>query len=123
MRCDAEKVIEAISSIRLTDIPEEYEIHKLVEYTFQNREINYIHEASLGRGRRVDFLVNRTAVEIKKGAPAPAALVKQLSGYLESEKVDEIVAVTRRRVKLPEKIAGKCVYALSLDRLWGVTLP
>ena len=105
------------------DMSDESGIHKLVEDSLQKHEIEYIHEAMLGKGRRVDFLIGRTAVEIKKGAPSSLQVARQLKGHLESEAVDEIVAVTRKRVTLPKMLLGKRVYAISLDRLWGVTLP
>ena len=120
---DVSEIINAISSIRISGMPDEYDIHRLVEDAFLKRGLSYTHEAPLGKGRRVDFLVGKTAVEIKKGAPASSAVQKQITGYLESDSVEEIIVVTRKRLRLPAKIGGKQVFILILDRLWGVSFP
>jgi hypothetical protein len=118
----AASIIEAISGIRLGSVPHEDDIHSLISDALNRNGISFIHEARLGPGRRADFLVNRVAVEVKKGRPAPAALIRQLTGYLKHPEVDEIMVVCQRKVRLPEKIGGKPVYQISLDRLWGISL-
>ena len=123
MQKDVDAIIGAISSVRITSVLPEYDIHKLVEQAFTDSGIDFVHEARLGKGRRADFLVNRTAVEVKKGAPAPSLVLKQIAGYLQSELVDDIVIVTRRKIRLPAQIGGKQVFMITLDRLWGISLP
>ena len=115
--------MDAISAIRITDVLPEYDIHKLVKRAFEEHGIEYEHEAVLGRGRRADFLVGRTAVEIKKGMPAPSLVLRQIAGYLQSDLIDDIVVVTRRKIRLPAQIGGKQIFIISLDRLWGIALP
>ena len=123
MESHAQEVIDAVSSIRLTAVSLEYDIHGLIEQRLKNAGIEFVHEAKLGRGKRVDFLCGATAVEVKKGTPSPAVLLKQVSGYLSSDDVSDIVIVTKGRVKLPAAIGGKRVFMISLDRLWGISLP
>ena len=119
----ASAIIEAISAIRLGYIPHEEDIHSLIADALSREGVDFIHEARLSPGRRADFLAGRVAVEVKKGRPSPAALKKQLAGYLECPEVEEMVVICQRRVPLPAQIAGKPVYQISLDRLWGISLP
>ena len=72
--------------------------------------------------RRIDFCCEGVGIEIKKGRPQPAALKKQIAGYLQSPLLNEILVITQRSVPLPETIGTKRVYQLSLDRLWGIAL-
>ena len=116
-------IIKAISTIRLGSVPREEDIHSLISDALSRKGVAFIHEARLGAGRRADFLACRVAVEVKKGRPAPAALRKQLAGYLAHPEVDEMIVVCQRRVTLPAEICGKPVHQLSLDRLWGISLP
>ena len=123
MLSDVNAITDAVSGILITAVLPEADIHRLIEQSFIERGIAYKHEAALGHGRRVDFLVGRTAVEIKQGAPAPRLVTQQIAGYLSSDLVDEIVVITRRKIRLPAQIGGKRVFILTLDRLWGVSLP
>ena len=120
---DVNAVMDAVSAIRVTGVLPENDIHRLVERAFIENGLDCAHEFKLGRGRRVDFMVNRTAVEIKQGTPAASAVRKQIAGYLESDEVDDLVVITRRNLRLPTSIGGKQVFVLSLDRLWGISLP
>ena len=60
---------------------------------------------------------------MKKGRPNARELERQLRRYLESEELKALVVVMQRAVYVPECIAGKPVYLISLNRLWGVALP
>ena len=62
-------------------------------------------------------------IEVKKGRPVSAQLRAQLARYLESDALDAVIVVTQRVTRLPERIDGKPVYIISLNRLWGVALP
>ena len=120
---DVNAIINAVCGIRVASILPEYDIHRLVQQALDNSKIAYRHEAALEKGKRADFLVNRTAIEIKQGKPSKSLVQKQIAGYLQSDLIDDIVVITRRSLRLPAKIGAKQVFVLSLDRLWGVSLP
>ncbi|MBQ3423660.1 MAG: hypothetical protein IJH38_00470 [Clostridia bacterium] len=120
---DLNRVMDALSGIRVPAQPEECDIHAAVAAALRGSGIEYQHEYRLGPRRRIDFRAGRVGIEVKKGRPASAALTRQLRRYLESDDLDGVVVVTQQRVALPERICGKPVALLSLNRLWGVALP
>jgi hypothetical protein len=85
--------------------------------------LGYTHEYKLGPRNRIDFLVGRIGIEVKKGRPASSRLVGQLRRYLESDALDGMIVVTQRVTALPATINGKPVKLITLNRLWGVALP
>ena len=119
----SEDIIRALRRVRVPAQPGEYDIHGAIAEALAAAEIAFIHEYPLGPRRRVDFLCGKIAIEVKKGRPQPAALIRQLTGYLESGAVDEIIVVTQKRVTIPETIRGKRVQAVSLNANWGLALP
>ena len=94
-----------------------------IAVALQSAGLEFEHEHKLGPRRRIDFLVDRVGLEVKKGRPASSALAKQLRRYLESDDLDAVIVVTQRVTALPKTIGGKPVYLISLNRLWGVALP
>lgn len=119
----AERILTAISVIRMPPMPEEYRIHEEIASALQSSGIDYIHEAKLGPGCRVDFLCGSIAIEVKKGRPQAAPLKKQLYRYLQFDNVSSIILVLQKPCALPEAINGKNVHIIALNRLWGVALP
>ena len=73
--------------------------------------------------RRIDFLAGTIGIEVKKGRPDRRTLLAQITRYLESGRLSEIVVVMQRAVSLPERVLGRRVTVVSLNRLWGVALP
>jgi len=120
---EMDRVADALASVRVPAQPEEYDIHAAVAEALAGAGLDYIHECKLGPRCRIDFAVGRVGIEVKKGRPATAQLVKQLRRYLESDALDGIIVVTQRATFLPDTISGKPVRQVSLNRLWGVALP
>ncbi|MBR1558945.1 MAG: hypothetical protein IJ646_01755 [Clostridia bacterium] len=116
-------IIEALSAVRTPAQPEEYDIHAQVAAALGAAGIPFIHEYRLAPRCRIDFLVGRVGIEVKKGRPASAELQRQLRRYLASDELDAVIVVAQRAMRLPATIAGKPVHLVSLDRLWGVALP
>lgn len=116
-------LLRALSSVRTPAQPEEYDIHAAIASALTEAGLCYEHEYKLGPRCRIDFRVERVGIEVKKGRPAVAALTRQLRRYMASEALDAVVVVTQRAVQLPDTIAGKPLYQVSLNRLWGVALP
>jgi hypothetical protein len=121
MNTDA--IVAAISSLRLGAAGAEYDIHAQIAHALRGEGIAFQHEYRLAPRRRIDFFADGVGIEVKRGRPDRRALLKQLSGYMESGEISELVVVMQRAVALPERILGKRVTALSLNRLWGVSLP
>lgn len=101
----------------------EYDIHQMVAERLQDAKLPYAHEARIGVGCRIDYLIGDVGIEIKKGKPMPAALLRQLTRYAACGAVTSLIVITQRSVKLPKKIGGKPLYQIVLSQLWGVALP
>jgi len=118
-----DRIATALSTVRMPAQPEEYDIHAAVADALADAGLEYTHEYKLGPRCRIDFLVGRVGIEVKKGRPATADLTRQLRRYLESDTLDGVIVVTQRVTALPTAIHDKPVRLISLNRLWGVALP
>ena len=120
---DAERILNILSSLRVPPQPEEYEIHDMISAAFRAAGVDFVHEYRLAPGRRIDFMAGRIGIEVKKGRPQAAVLMRQLERYLESEEIGAMIVVLQKPCRLPDRIKEKPIYVLSLNRLWGVALP
>lgn len=116
-------IVEALAAVRMPAQPGEYDIHSQIAEALKAAGLDYAHEYKLGPRRRIDFIVCRVGIEVKKGRPAASALTEQLRRYLVSDELDAVIVVTQRALPLPKTIGGKPVVIVSLNRLWGVALP
>ena len=116
-------VIRALEGLLVDACCTEVQLHEKIAQAFAKAGLSAEHEAKLGPRCRIDFLVGTVGVEIKKNKPQTAALVEQLGRYAACSQVEELLVVAPRRVKLPQKIGGKKVTMMGLERLWGVSLP
>ena len=98
-------------------------MHAMIAGALEAAGLGFLHECRLGPRCRIDFRVGRVGIEVKKGRPNPRVLAAQLGRYLASEELSALVVVMQRAVPVPERIAGKPVVCVSLNRLWGVALP
>lgn len=103
--------------------PGEYDLHALISSALEKADLSYIHEAKIDKGCRADFMVGNICVEVKKSKPVRSTLLKQVTRYLSADSVCGILVVTQKSVSLPPVIMNKPVRVLSLDKLWGVSLP
>jgi hypothetical protein len=81
------------------------------------------HEAAIAPRCRIDFLIDRIGIEVKKGRPERGRLIRQAERYLSSDKLDALIIAVERNVDVPSFICGKPVTVMGLNRLWGVALP
>ena len=123
LNLEMDRIATALSTVRMPAQPEEYDIHTAVAGALTGAGLEYVHEYKLGPRNRIDFLVGRVGIEVKKGRPATSDLTRQLRRYLESDDLGGVVVVTQRVTALPATIHGKPVRLISLNRLWGVALP
>ncbi|MDD3334714.1 MAG: hypothetical protein PHI98_04265 [Eubacteriales bacterium] len=115
-------VVNALMELRSPFLPYETDIHMQVEKRLCDAGLPHIHEAKIGPGCRIDFLVGDVGIEIKKGKPIPAVLTAQLERYARCEAIGSIVVLTQRSVKLPKQLAGKPVRQMTLSQLWGLAI-
>lgn len=120
---DIRRIAEALSTLRTPATPGEFDLHASVSEALKQAGLAHQHEFRLAPRCRIDFLVGRIGLEIKKGRPVPSALRAQLRRYLECDALDAIIVVTQRAIFLPRTLCGKPVEQISLNRLWGVALP
>lgn len=116
-------VIAAIETVRCGAACTEAELHALAAQAFAQAGIDAQHEARLAPRCRIDFLAGGIGVEIKKSRPDRSRLLAQLQRYAACDQVEALVVVAPRGVDLPQKIGGKMVKMMSLERLWGIFLP
>lgn len=120
---DTQEVLRALSTLRASAMPGEYDLHRLVAEALKAAGLPCIHEYRLAPRRRIDFFVGGVGVEIKKGRPNARELLRQVERYLACDELREIIVVTQKDTPLPARVLGKRVTCISLNRLWGVALP
>ena len=116
-------VYRALQEMRPPFAPYEADIHQMVGEALAASGLAFTHETRIGKGCRIDFLAEGIGVEIKKGKPIPATLLRQLARYAACEPVSALIVVTQRSVRLPASVGGKPLRTLALHQLWGVSLP
>jgi len=116
-------VLDALRELRSPFALYETDLHQLVAKRLTDAGLAFVHEARLGPGCRIDYLVDRVGIEIKKGRPDAGRLVQQLMRYAGCETVEALVVITSRSVSLPKNVLGKPVHLIVLNQLWGVALP
>lgn len=116
-------IIEAVSRLRITKRNlEEKEIQNLVEKALKENNIDFEKEKNLAPRNRVDLFIDGIVVEIKKRRPPRTQVINQLTRYTSLPMVREVVLILERYMDLPEKINGKSVSVVSLNKLWGMAL-
>jgi len=118
-----ETVYAALKAMRPPYALYEYDIHQMVKARLTEASLPYLHEAKIGTGCRIDYLVDNVGIEIKKGRPKPEELLRQLTRYAACEVITGLIVVTQRSVALPHNLCGKPTLSLVLSQLWGVALP
>lgn len=118
-----ETVLEALKAMRPPFALYEADLHRLIAERLTECGICFEHEAQLGQGCRIDYLVGDVGVEVKKGKPITKHLTAQLMRYARSERIQALVVVSWQSVTVPASLCDKPVYPLALSQLWGVSLP
>lgn len=103
-------------AVRTTD---ENELANVVERLFEEANVDYEREVRLSSRDRVDFLVDRVAIELKVEGSA-SQIIRQLDRYAQSDRVDHLVLVTTRRkhmLLMPDALHGKPVSVVCMGAL------
>ena len=116
-------VLDALKELRSPFALYETDIHRMVAARLQEAGFSFTHEAKLGPGCRIDYLVENVGIEIKKGKPEANALKRQLARYAAFDQISAIIVLSQRAVDLPKSVLGKPVHVIVLNQLWGVALP
>ena len=116
-------VWEALLAMRPPFVPYETDIHRMVRERLLEAGLPFAHEAIIGKGCRIDYLVGDVGIEIKKGKPDANHIQRQLLRYAACQGISALIVISQRHVKLPDTLGGKPVEVLVLPQLWGVALP
>ena len=116
-------VLDALKELRSPFALYETDLHAMVDRRLTEAGLSFQHEAKIGPGCRIDYLVGDVGIEIKKGKPDASMLVRQLARYAACESIGALVVLTPRAVRLPAEVGGKPVHLIVLNHLWGVALP
>ena len=117
------KLTRALSGLRIPLIVNEYQLHEHIAAALRDGGFVIQHEANLAPRCRIDFLVDGIGIEVKRGKPQKAALLRQCSRYLESDHLEALILVLDTSVSLPRELHGKPLITFGLNRLWGIALP
>jgi hypothetical protein len=118
-----DRVLAALSSIRLHFAKDEPTIHNAVAAALITAGIPFEHERDLGPRNRIDFLTRTgIGIEVKKGKPYSEAVNRQLTRYANSDIVKAIVLVIERYQDVPEQVNGKPCRSIGLNKQWGLAL-
>ena len=81
---ETECVLAALCALRAPRTTNEYDLHRLVAEALDAAGLTVLHEAPLGPRRRIDFLCGSVGVEVKRGWPPFARVLRQLQAYAAS---------------------------------------
>lgn len=118
-----EKIITALRRVRMSMAMEESEIHLLIAAALEKEGIVYEHEYRLAPRCRLDFFCGGIAIEVKKDRPDKRSLARQVTRYLQSEKLTGLIVAAPYSLDLPSRINSKPVKCVALSHFNGVTLP
>lgn len=118
-----EAVLAELKAMRPPFAAYEYDIHQMVGERLLEAGLAHAHEAKIGPGCRIDYLVEDVGIEIKKGKPIRRVLLLQLERYAACQAIAGLIVITQQSVSLPKSVMGKPLCHLVLSRLWGVALP
>lgn len=119
---ELDAVLAALKTIRAPRTQDEYDLHALIATALQEASLPCRHEVPVALRRRIDFVSGTVGVEVKRGKPPLAPLIRQLTAYAESNALSALVLVAERPPHLPQTLCGKPLICLSLMRLWGIAL-
>ncbi len=117
-----DELLGILHALRIDSMQSEREIQDLIERTLRGNGMPYRREVTLFPGARIDFMCGSTGIEVKKQRPSPKSLREQIRKYLSSDEVQGLIVVAGRGVTLPDRMAGKPVRVVCLDRLWGISI-
>lgn len=119
-----DQVLEALRRIRIHPAAAETDLYYAISAELRADGIPFEREVLLGPRNRIDYLIpGGVGIEVKKGKPNSRALEAQAERYCRFDQVTALILVVERSVFIhPDRLHGKPVYYVSLNRLWGIAL-
>ena len=117
------RLTRTLSTLRIPFTESEYQLHDHIAAALSSGGFVIQHEAVLAPRCRIDFLADGIGIEVKRGKPQKAALIRQCSRYMASEKLEALILVLDTSVTLPDELNGKPLITFGLNKLWGIALP
>lgn len=117
------RLTRTLSTLRIPLTGSEYQLHDCIAAALCSGGFVIRHEEKLGPRCRIDFWVDGIGIEVKRGKPQKAALIRQCSRYLTSDRLEALILVLDTSVSLPRELEGKPLITFGLNKLWGIALP
>lgn len=117
------RLTRALSGLRIPFTDSEYQLHDCIAAALTSGGFVVQHEVSLGPRCRIDFLVDGVGIEVKRGKPQKAALIRQCGRYIASGRLEALILVLDTSINLPGEMDGVPLITFGLNRLWGIALP
>lgn len=117
-----DQLVTVLRGIRLPVCRSEAEVRAHIDAALDAAGVGYWREVKLGRGCRVDYLVDGGIVlEAKRGKPNSRAVAAQVERYARHPTVTAVVIVVDRNLaRAPLNAAGKPVHYVALNKQWGI---
>lgn len=112
-------LIEIQKSLKNTrlNLSDEKLLQNDIAKALEKNNLSFKREVKLDEKNTVDFMIDNLAIEIKIASKVSAmSIYRQIERYAKNEKVEAILLMTSKTIRLPEKIFGKEIYILSLGR-------
>lgn len=116
------RVINALSTVRLSQRMDEAGIHREIMSAFDRYGIRYQHEYKVVSRKRFDFWLDGVVIEVKKQKPSKITLLNQVNRYTRDERVKAVIVVLEETMVFPRELNGKPVFMVSLNINWGIAI-
>ncbi|WP_374713130.1 hypothetical protein [Symbiobacterium terraclitae] len=119
-----DQVLAALRRIRIHPAAAEADLYAAISAQLLAAGIPFEREVRLGPRNRIDYLIpGGVGIEVKKGKPNSRTLAEQADRYCRFDQIQALILVVERSVFThPDRLHGKPVHYLSLNRLWGIAL-
>lgn len=122
MNQEIRMIMDALSTIHISSILNENEIHEEIKKALLEHGIKYKHEYKMLTRKRFDFWINGIVLEVKKSKPSKITLLNQLDRYTKVPSVRAVIVILEKNINIPNQLNGKPIILKSLNENWGVAL-
>jgi hypothetical protein len=119
-----QEIITILKGLRVNLVTEEWDLQRQIFIELQlDDRFTFEREYKLGSRSRVDFMITGgVIIEVKKGKPNKAEVIKQLTRYAAYPEVTAIILVVETSLTIPRELLGKPCVSFGLNKLWGIAL-
>lgn len=110
----AEEIRKALEGYKF-QYADEMQLQEGIANALAGSKISFVREVRLTPQDRIDFMVEKTGIEVKVGHPL-ASVMRQIHRYMQSDGIGELLLVTNRcrHAIIPKFVNGKPVEVLFL---------